>query len=666
VNTSGLVGYWKFDAVNESDDTLDYSGHDNDAQLSNITGSCGGGACPSQVTSRFGLGLDFDYVGDYVNVPHDDSLNMTEAFTLEAWIKTDSPPGASLMDIITKAEQADWVSSNFRFGIQSGNSELQFIIGDGSDTNSTLGTTDVLDGEWHHIVATFDNAADTMIIYLDGSVEASNTNAVVEPITNTYPVMIGRCRNSNTALFNGTIDEVRIWNRTLTRDDVRMLYGLGRTYPDQTIFFLSTGENMLSNPGFEDNEFGCGTQPTGWNSFSCTSEWGYNSTTDAHSGIRAARIWLNVSDDESFLATQSKTTVVGQKYMFRIWAKSDNSTELRVRLQNSSWQTDKVCTFSNVPSTWSLYECPYTATDTTTRIRILQRTWGANIGNTTIDDVEFFSLGDSDVYYDFYRNGTVAAIWRFDEGMGNYTFDETGNNNTGTIIDDENDHWVTGRFGQALEFDGSDDYVNILDRNILDIVGDVTIEAWIKPIELSGYQFFVSKEYRGEYEIGSNDDDLIWRAGNGTSWTSLSWNNFFSEGNDTWYHVVAVRNLSATDITVYKNGIQFGTSQGYTIDPLASTWNLSIGSRSGGSFFFNGTIDEVKIYPSTLSPEEILCKYGNNCSEAGFWNDTSNLGAGFYYYTAKASPGENYSELTMKIRMYIEKANQYFVLDNET
>ena len=43
------------------------------------------------------------------------------------------------------------------------------------------------------------------------------------------------------------------------------------------------------------------------------------------------------------------------------------------------------------------------------------------------------NTGDSDVYYDFYRNGTVASIWHFDEGSGNYTFDETGNNNTGTL-----------------------------------------------------------------------------------------------------------------------------------------------------------------------------------------------------------------------------------------
>ena len=78
----------------------------------------------------------------------------------------------------------------------------------------------------------------------------------------------------------------------------------------------------------------------------------------------------------------------------------------------------------------------------------------------------------------------AVGHWKFDEGIGSYPFDETTNNNDGTLSG--------GKFGNALEFDGFDDYVNIPDDTSLDITADITLEAWIN----------IRKDYINRFQIG--------------------------------------------------------------------------------------------------------------------------------------------------------------------
>ena len=72
----------------------------------------------------------------------------------------------------------------------------------------------------------------------------------------------------------------------------------------------------------------------------------------------------------------------------------------------------------------------------------------------------------------------TVAMWHFDEGAGTTAFDASGNGNDGTI---NNATWTAdGKFGSALEFDGDNDYVRVLDDPTLDLTDEVTVIAWVK------------------------------------------------------------------------------------------------------------------------------------------------------------------------------------------
>ena len=87
--------------------------------------------------------------------------------------------------------------------------------------------------------------------------------------------------------------------------------------------------------------------------------------------------------------------------------------------------------------------------------------------------------------------GGLVAAYGFSEGSGTTVADISGNGNTGTIAGAT---WTTGRFGQALSFDGVNDWVTVNDANSLDLTDGMTLEAWINPTALSGWQSAIIKD----------------------------------------------------------------------------------------------------------------------------------------------------------------------------
>jgi hypothetical protein len=272
------------------------------------------------------------------------------------------------------------------------------------------------------------------------------------------------------------------------------------------------------------------------------------------------------------------------------------------------------------------------------------------------------NLGDSDVFYDFYRNETVAAIWYFDKGEGSYAYDETGNNNTGILKN--NPTWISDcKYGNCLKFDKTNDYVEIPEDDIFNISESITIEAWVK-----SYTFVSGDDMdtvvlrndwgdkKGFFLRTSYDNDKrpsIYIA-NGTDWFGVGSSDII-EANE-WYHLVATR--QGSNIKLYINGILNNSRSDFVGDIVHDTGPIYIGTENTDGYGgCNATIDEVKIYPRVLSSEEILCHYANNCSESGFLNETITLGAGYHYYTARASEGENYTTSALLLPLNISKGS---------
>jgi len=203
----------------------------------------------------------------------------------------------------------------------------------------------------------------------------------------------------------------------------------------------------------------------------------------------------------------------------------------------------------------------------------------------------------------------LVGLWHFDEGSDASTVKNSVNGNEGAVYGAITG--VPGMFGNALSFDGGDDYVNCEEN--LGIIEAITIEAWINPSEFTDYDAIVTNfEWRDvlarqgwSFRVMGNRK-LVWRA-------VLSGNNTYSITSystmeaDNWYHVVLTHDASYTRL--YINGsLDKQETPGGTIVNLGKA--LKIGYDDFASDrVFNGLIDEVRIWNRALEDTEIACNY---------------------------------------------------------
>jgi hypothetical protein len=191
----------------------------------------------------------------------------------------------------------------------------------------------------------------------------------------------------------------------------------------------------------------------------------------------------------------------------------------------------------------------------------------------------------------------LFSHWTFDEGSGKIAYDSAGSND-GTLVNGP--VWTTGRIGGALSFDGTNDYVALSGFTVSTISG--TIALWFKTsadfsANYGGQGFLISRDYQySNYltleQMGTGPYRLTGEAGQ---------DNYFANADGmpvgVWNHVaVSFDNKTAE---TYLNGeliqTKTVTSSSLTLD--------RIGGRT--SEFFNGQIDDVRIYDNALSQSEI-------------------------------------------------------------
>jgi len=206
----------------------------------------------------------------------------------------------------------------------------------------------------------------------------------------------------------------------------------------------------------------------------------------------------------------------------------------------------------------------------------------------------------------------LVAWYKFDEGSGTTAYD-SARSHTGTI---SGATWATGRVGGALRFDGVNDRVSSPDALDLDITGDITIAAWVNFFQGGlGYdgseKAIVTKTvYNGAFNnpydfrtsIATNPNLAFVRANASDHECAYSDLNI---SLNTWHHV-AVREENGV-ANFYVDGVLTGMWWGeppLTSPPTGNDYSLLIGARYDG-LFFNGLIDDVRIYNRALSSAEI-------------------------------------------------------------
>ncbi len=196
----------------------------------------------------------------------------------------------------------------------------------------------------------------------------------------------------------------------------------------------------------------------------------------------------------------------------------------------------------------------------------------------------------------------LVGEWQFDEGSGSTTADSSGYGDNGAL---ESATWTSGKFGDALFFDGVHSYVGVGTSAALEVTSGVSVCAWIKLANPSAnaYMRIASKKdvwnSTAGYALSFNPGKhLVEMLGSGT--TSASASGVALDGN--WHHLCGT--IDGGIGHLYVDGTDVTTSSAVT--PLAAdSTPLEIGRDPGGSSPFYGTIDAVRIYNRALSASEV-------------------------------------------------------------
>jgi len=167
--------------------------------------------------------LRFNGTSDEVNMGDVGDMGPNDSFTLEAWIKWPVSPGGDGYSRIVAKESSGAFGYCLALDRVGAYGKAYLLV-----SSRYIYTTTLLnDNQWHHLVGVADAGDDSLKIYLDGEREEGTYNSGSwTGADNGGDLMIGS--NYANRYFQGTIDEVAIYNRALTKDEVRTHYEMGR------------------------------------------------------------------------------------------------------------------------------------------------------------------------------------------------------------------------------------------------------------------------------------------------------------------------------------------------------------------------------------------------------------------------------------------------------
>jgi hypothetical protein len=222
----GLVAYWSLDEVSGST-VADGSGH----------GLYGIATGTTIVDGVVGKARAFNGVTDGIQVSNNDLLNITNEITLMLWARLDpsDAEGILLMKRLQN-DSACEINYDIKYGFTPGHNFLAFQFGSGCTTGSNYIVTDVpglSDGGWHHLAISFQFGSPASATWIIDGVEQPGTwthwngspggGTEIPPI-NSYPLTIGYQLSSSPALTKGTLDQIRIYNKALSKSEISAIY----------------------------------------------------------------------------------------------------------------------------------------------------------------------------------------------------------------------------------------------------------------------------------------------------------------------------------------------------------------------------------------------------------------------------------------------------------
>ena len=528
----------------------------------------------------FGTALNLDGTNDFINVADDNSLDLTSDFTIEAWITPTDVAGDERI-----------VNKNGAYAFGMSGSGLQFLT-DGS--NIVTSSVALSAGTSYHVAMvvsdTTGNGSQDANFYVDGVFVETVVGTDLTIASTANVLEIGSSSAGTGTFWQGQIDEVRIWNDVRTAAEISA---------NQYTPLKGNEAGLAAYWNFDE---GSGTTAT-------------DRSTNANTGTLTNFALSGSTSNYVTAAIDVEATYAGASTVIAMGGfDTDN---------DGSTQTDTV--------TPRIVTLP-------TKGTLFQTTDGTTSNGTAISANDLVTNADGKVIYvpsGSGLSGTDSYTYKVNDGASDSANTETVNITNAA---------PRAGFGTALDFDGTNDFVDIVDITGAQLSGAVTIEAWVNFDAFAGNDRIVDLG-----ETGEGDDNIgLFIAGttgriqlihfNGASLNSIR--TVAAISLNTWVHVAGV--TDGTNGTIYINGVAQplnqhfinGADQGDPKDTTAAMSGITSVTRAAnfigkssdaGTTFMNGTIDEVRVWNDARTTAEILANLytplkGNEADLVGYWN----------------------------------------------
>lgn len=527
--------------------------------------------------------LSFDGVDDFVDIPDHNLFDVT-AVTIEAWVYW-TGSGTDVEFITAKAGE----ELEIHTGGGAGANSLRFIPTSAVYLDAPTGS--FVPNQWNHIACVYDPSVSFGEIYINGIATGAvnnGANPLNSPITTSATNFRLGARANNSAFLNGQIDEVRFWNRARSASEIRAQMHLTLTGCETGILAYYQMNETTGNTTLSDKITGNNGTLTNMNAGSVWTSSGVNVGNDlaGNSNSQTLNVPAGVSNQNfgaanlniNFTAHTSNEDVtvtyqafnpnsiapaIGTVHRNPMWTinTSTNTTSYTGDLQF----TYPVATLS------AAYACNF---------KLYHRPMGSD-GNWTELSTTVSSFSPTTVTFE-----NVSLTGQF---MVVETADtDLSRNNT-------------------LEFDGTDDFVNVPNNSLFNIPA-VSIEAWVYWTGSGAAVEFITAKATEELEIhtgGSGANSLRFIPTTAV-YLDAPTGSFLP---NQWNHIACVYDPSTSLGEIYINGIATGAvnngANPLTTPITTSATDFRLGARSDNSSFFNGRLEELRLWNRALSPSEI-------------------------------------------------------------
>lgn len=646
----------------------------NDSNSAVSAGSITGAVWRNEDFCFDGKCLYFDGDGDFVSFSDDPDLDFTESdsFTITLWFRH-SPISSGTQVLVAKSN----ASAGYKVYMES-DGDITFATDDDTTwspddfATSTAATYD--DNKWHHIAAV-KSGTTSLTLYIDGvevakdlTIDGQNT------LENTASFYIGIDGDGTNNDYAGFIDEVKVYRSAKTASEIKGDYIKNSTLGETSASFGIKDQSYLTNGlagywTFDELRASAGT----------ATDYSGNGTTLYEDGLgRVSGKFKNATDLERgssqyfFAADNPSLSITGSlsisawikpesvtaSTLFNIASKFDGTNEsyqlsqyedeIRLYIGSASnyattdaanlavgtWyhitavydsenQNIKIYKDGNLVSSTVTGTIPSSISDNTSAFHVGAEDYNNTVKNFydgIIDDLRVYNrvLNPPEPYNLYLWRPTPLHHWKFDENTGtSSTFDSTGNGNTGTLQGTMTSaNWVPGKYGSALYFNGSTNYVSTTTQtDTFEALEYYTVSLWFKTDTTTGGKLWgmgtaatgASASY--DNQLYMRDDGLLqfnwWDSSSHTLTSTSAYND------NNWHH--AAITYQPSGIAMYVDGSLVDTDSTDTSGrtQYAHYWRIAYDTLSGEpneptSHYFKGSLDDIRLYTYVRSPGEII------------------------------------------------------------